>query len=95
MIHILAKVSIEELPRFIGIFSTHGARVRRQHGSRGSEVFTVPGESDRVVVLFEWESREAFEGFLRDPATQAMMSSSGTLGRPEFTFLEKLAELPG
>ena len=95
MIHILAKVSVEEVSKFIGIFSTRGAQTRRQHGSRKSEIFTVPGESDQVVVLFEWESREAFEGFLRDPVTKETMLSSGTLGRPEFTILEKLAELPG
>ena len=95
MISILAKVSIKELPTFMGVFSTRGAQMRRQHGSRKSTVFTVPGESNQVMVLFEWESKKAFDGFLNDPAVRQTMQSSGTVGRPEFTILEKVAELPG
>lgn len=95
MIHILAKVSIEDLPKFIGIFSTQGAQMRRKHGSRKSQLFTVPEQSNQVMVLFEWDSKEAFEGFLSDPLVKETMQSSGTVGRPEFTILEKLAEFPG
>jgi heme-degrading monooxygenase HmoA len=95
MIHILAKVSIEDLPEFISVFSTRGAEMRRKHGSRNSQIFTVPEQSNQVVVLFEWDSKEVFEGFLNDPVVKETMQSSGTVGRPEFTILEKLAELPG
>ncbi len=42
-----------------------------------------------MVVLFEWESKEAFEGFSNDPRIKETMQSSGTL-TPEFTFLEKI-----
>ena len=51
-------------------------------------------EDGKVVVLFEWESREAFEGFSNDPQVRETMRSSGTLGPPEFTFLEKVGEFP-
>ena len=47
-----------------------------------------------MVVLLEWESREAFEGFSNDPRVRETMSSSGTVGPPEFTFLEKVGEFP-
>ncbi len=46
-----------------------------------------------MVVLFEWESKEAFEGFSNDPRIKETMQSSGTLP-PEFTFLEKIGEFP-
>lgn len=95
MIHIWATVHIEDLQTFIGVFSTAGARARRKHGSISSRIFTVPGSDGQVRVLFEWESREAFEGFLADMEVRATMQSSGTVGRPDFLFLDALAELPG
>ncbi len=93
MVHILAEVSVEDLPKFMGVFSTRGAEMRRKHGSHRAQIFKVEEESNQVVVLFEWESREAFEGFLEDPTVRETMQSSGTRGRPKFTFLEKVGEL--
>lgn len=95
MIHIWATVEISDLEQFIGVFATAGARARRKHGSRRSHVFTVPGTPSQVRVLFEWESREAFEGFLNDPEVRTTMQSSGTVGRPDFLILDALADLPG
>ena len=95
MIHILGKVTYEDLPKFIGIFSTQGAAMRRQHGSIRSQVFNIPDEENRAIILLEWESRASFEAFLADPAVRETMRSSGTVGRPEFTYLTKIAELPG
>ena len=94
MIHVLGKVSIEDLDKFVGVFSTRGAEVRGQHGNQGTQLFRVAEEDGKVVVLFEWESREAFEGFSNDPQVRETMRSSGTLGPPEFTFLEKVGEFP-
>ncbi len=93
MVHILAEVSIEDLPKFMGVFSTRGAEMRKKHGSHQAQIFKVQEESNQVIVLFEWESREAFEGFLEDPTVRETMQSSGTRGRPEFAFLEKVGEL--
>ena len=95
MIHIWATVEISDLEKFIGVFATAGARARRKHGSRRSRGFTVPGHPNQVRVLFEWESRDAFEGFLNDPEVRATMQSSGTVGRPDFLILDALADLPG
>ena len=94
MIQIIANVTIEELSRFLGVFGTAGADARRRHGCRGSQIFAVEGEPQRVMVVFDWESREAFDGFLADGTVRATMQSSGTVGRPEFTFVRRLAELP-
>ena len=94
MVHILASVKIEELQKFIGVFSTAGASARRKHGSSHCQVFSVPGNPNEMRLLFEWDSREAFEGFLYDADVKETMKSSGTRGRPEFVFLDKLVELP-
>ncbi len=75
------------------MFSTAGAEARGRHGNCGAQLFRVAGE-DRVVVLFEWESEEAFEAFRSDPAVKETMRSSGTVGPPEFTVLKKVGEFP-
>jgi quinol monooxygenase YgiN len=95
MIQIMANVTIEELPRFLGVFGTAGADARRRHGCQRSQIFAVDGEPNRVTVIFDWASREAFDGFLADTTVRATMQSSGTVGRPEFTFIRRIADLPG
>ena len=91
MVHILGNVRIEQLEKFIGVFATAGAEARGRHGNRGTQLFRVAGEEDRVV-LFEWESEEAFEAFRNDPSVKKTMISSGTAGPPEFTILRKVGE---
>ncbi len=46
------------------------------------------------MVLFEWESEEAFEAFRNDPSVKETMRSSGTVGPPKFTVLKKVGEFP-
>ena len=95
IVHILGNVKIEHLERFIGVFATAGADARGRHGNRGTQLFKVAAEDDRVMVLFEWENEEeAFEAFRNDPAVKETMRSSGTVGPPEFTILKKIGEFP-
>lgn len=95
MIHILGKVKIQDLASFVSVFSTRGAALRRKHGSIRAQLYSVSGSGDQVVVLFDWTSREAFEGFLGDPSVKETMKAGGTMAPPEFTFLEPVAEFPG
>ena len=94
MIQIHAKLTIEDLPRFLGVFSTAGAEARGRHGSARSEIFAVEEDPNQVYLIFDWESREAFESFLADTTVRETMQSSGTIGRPEFTIVRRMATLP-
>lgn len=73
MVHILGRVSIEDLEKFVGVFSTRGAEMRGKHGNHRTQFFKVAEEDGKMVVLFEWESREAFEGFSNDPRVKETM----------------------
>ena len=95
MFHILAQVEIEDFAKFIAVLSTKGAELRRRHGNSRTRLFRVQGEERKVVAIFEWESKAAFEAFLADPVVKESMRVSGTAGRPEFTFLEYVGELSG
>jgi quinol monooxygenase YgiN len=93
MYTILAEVRIEELDRFLQVFSTAGQEKRAGHGSLGAEVLAATEESDRVFVLIDWTDRAAFEAFLADPDVPPTMARGGTKGRPIFTPIARQGRL--
>ena len=79
---ILATTKVEEFDRFMEVFSTTGADKRRQHGSKGAQVFRDPNEGDRVWVLFDWDE-EGWQSFVSDPEVPPIMQLAGHKGRPQ------------
>ena len=79
---ILATTTIEDFERFSEIFSTKGADKRREHGSKGAQVFRDPNEADRVWVLFDWDE-EGWQSFVSDPSVPPIMQEAGHKGRPQ------------
>ena len=79
---VLATTTIEDYDRFEKIFSTKVAEKRRQHGSRGAQVFRDPNEEDRVWVLFDWDL-EGWGNFASDPEVPAIMQEAGHKGKPQ------------
>jgi hypothetical protein len=79
---LLATTQIEDLDRFLEVFSTKGAEKRREHGSKGALVFRDPSEDDRVWVLFDWDAH-GWQSFVTDPAVPAIMQEAGHKGRPQ------------
>ncbi|HKX19532.1 MAG TPA: hypothetical protein VJT33_16135 [bacterium] len=82
----LATTKIEDLERFLRIFSTTGAEKRRQHGSTGARVFCDPNEADRVWVIFDWDE-EGFKKFVSDPSVPPILQDAGHKGRPQMAKL--------
>src|SRR3954451_19961696 len=79
---ILATTTIEDYDRFIDIFSTKGAEKRREHGSKGAQVFRDPNEDDRVWVLFDWDA-DGWQSFVSDPEVPPIMKEAGHKGPPQ------------
>lgn len=79
---ILATTTVENFDRFVATYSTKGAEKRKQHGSKGSRVFRDPNESDRVWVIFDWDS-EGWQSFASDPEVPAIMQEAGHKGKPQ------------
>ena len=50
---LLATTQVEELDRFMQVFSTAGADKRREHGCKGVLVFRDPSEEDRIWAVFD------------------------------------------
>jgi hypothetical protein len=50
---ILATTKVDDLDRFVKIYSTKGAEKRKLHGSKGSTAFTDPNEEGRVSATMQ------------------------------------------
>jgi quinol monooxygenase YgiN len=79
---ILATTKVEDLDRFLDIFSTKGADKRAEHGSKGATVFRDPTEENQVWVLFDWDEA-GWASFVSDPEVPAVMQEAGHLGKPQ------------
>ena len=79
---ILATTEVEDVDRFLDVFSTKGAEKRAQHGSKGSTVFRDPTEQDRVWVLFDWDAT-GWQSFVSDPDVPAILKAAGHVGKPQ------------
>jgi quinol monooxygenase YgiN len=78
----LATTQVEDVDRFLEVFSTKGAEKRRQHGCKGSVVFRDPNEADRVWVIFDW-NEEGFRNFVADPSVPPILQAAGHKGKPQ------------
>ena len=93
MYTILAEVRIEDLNRFLTVFTTDGLAKRAHHGSLGAEVLAAMENNDRVFVLIDWRDCAAFEAFLADPEVGPTMAWGGAKGQPSFTPVTRLERL--
>jgi hypothetical protein len=79
---ILATTTVEDYDRFLAIFSTKGLEKRREHGSKGVQVFRDPNEEDRVWALFDWDA-DGWQSFVTDPEVPPIMKEAGHKGPPQ------------
>ena len=79
---LLATTQVEDFERFLETFTTRGADKRKQHGSKGAQVFRDPSEDDRVWVLFDWDE-QGWQSFVSDPEVPAIMKEAGHKSRPQ------------
>ena len=78
----LTTTTVEDVDRWLKIFSTTSLEKRKQHGSKGATVFRDPNEDDRVWVLFDWDE-EGFQNFVSDPEVPAILQEAGHKGKPQ------------
>ena len=79
---LLATTRVEDIDRWLKIFSTTSAEKRKQHGSKGSRVFRDPTEGDRVWAIFDWDE-QGWQSFVSDPEVPPILQEAGHKGRPQ------------
>jgi hypothetical protein len=78
---LLATTTVEDLDRFVNVFSGPGAEKRRLHGSKGAVIFRDPSEADRVWVIFDWDE-QGWQSFVSDPEVPPIMQQAGHKAKP-------------
>jgi hypothetical protein len=78
---ILGTMKVEDVDKFLEVFSTAGANKRREHGSKGATVFRDPTEKDRLWVLLDLDET-GFQSFRADPEVPAIMKDARYVERP-------------
>jgi quinol monooxygenase YgiN len=79
---LLATTTVEDVDRFLEVFSTKGAEKRKEHGSKGATVFRDPNQDDRVWVIFDW-SPEGWQSFVSDPEVPPIIKEAGHKDVPQ------------
>lgn len=79
---LLATTKVEDLDRFLKVFSGAGASKRGQHGSKGSIVFRDPNEADRVWAIFDWDEK-GWQSFVSDPEVPPILQQAGHKDKPQ------------
>ncbi len=79
---LLATTKVEDVDRWIGVFSTTSAVKRKEHGSKGAMVFRDPNEDNRVWVVFDWDG-EGWQKFVSDPEVPTILQDAGHIGKPQ------------
>ena len=79
---LLATTQVEDVDRWMEVFSTTSAEKRKQHGSRGAVVFRDPSESDRVWVIFDWDA-QGWQSFVSDPEVPPILAAAGHKSKPQ------------
>ena len=85
---LLATTQVEDFDRFLEIFTTRGAEKRKQHGSKGAQIFHDPSEDDRVWVLFDWDE-QGWQSFVSDPDVPPILKEAGHKGKPQAALLAR------
>ena len=87
----LATTRVEDVDRWLKIFTTTSAMKRKQHGSRGATIFRDPTETDRVWVLFDWDEK-GWQSFVSDPEVPPIMKEAGHKQKPDVALFLRQCE---
>ena len=92
MAYVIVKHTVADYTRWKLIFDADGAN-RQVGGCKGGQLFRSADDPNEVVILFEWDLKEA-QQFTQHEELRAKMQEAGVLGSPELYFLEEIAQLP-
>ena len=77
---LLATTQVEDVERFIEVFSTTAAEKRKDHGSKGVVVFRDPFDGNRVWGIFDWDE-QGWQSFVSDPDIRPILATAGVKGK--------------
>jgi quinol monooxygenase YgiN len=81
MLMIVGSAKVDDFDRFWQIFSTKGAELRKEHGSKGAQVFRDSEDPNRVFAVFDWDD-EGWQSYASDPRVPEVFKDAGMQAPP-------------
>jgi quinol monooxygenase YgiN len=85
MIKMFVRHKVADFKKWKTAFDEHDS-FRKQAGCIKSEVFANTQNSNEVLSVLQWESKEHAMKFSQDPGLKEAMAQGGVVGPPEFSF---------
>jgi hypothetical protein len=93
MTYVLVRFTVEDLAKWKPVFEAASA-LRKSFGSTGVRAFSNADNSNEVLVLGEYESREKAQQMFQSQEFRDATKRAGVMGPPDVTFLNEVVQLP-
>jgi heme-degrading monooxygenase HmoA len=87
MAHIIVWHQVEDFDQWKSKFDEHG-QTRGAAGSKGGTVYRSSDDSNEVVVVLEWDSKENAQAFMASQDLETVMANAGVTGQPMVAFMD-------
>ena len=89
MPHLIVIHKVQDYASWKQVFDEH-TTTRAAAGSKGGTLYRKSDDANDVVLVFEWDSTENAEAFLKSDNLREIMEKAGVVGQPEFIYVDKL-----
>ena len=86
MSYLLVQHTVKDYDTWRPYYDQHAA-TRADFGCTGDQVFQDAGDPNKITLLFEWDSFESADRFLKESNLAEVMQNAGVIGQPHVTFL--------
>jgi len=92
MTYVLVRFTVEDLAKWKPVFE-EAAALRKSFGSMGVRAFSKADNSNEVVILGEYESREKAQQMFQSQEFRDATKRGGVVSPPDVTFLDAVVDL--
>lgn len=92
MTYVLVRLTVEDVAKWKPVFE-EAAALRKSFGSMGVRAFSKADNSNEIVIVGEYESREKAQQMFQSQEFSEATKRAGVMSPPEVTFLEQVLEL--
>ncbi len=92
MTYVLVRFTVADLAKWKPVFE-EAASLRKSFGSKGVRAFSKSDNSNEVVILGEYESREQAQQLFQSQEFRDATRRAGVTSPPDVTFLDAVVEL--
>jgi uncharacterized protein (DUF1330 family) len=82
MAKVIVQHQVADYDRWLEVFKEHQA-IRQSHGATGHSVNRVAGDSNTIVIVNDFATRDGAVAFTKDPSLPAAMAKGGVTGAPQ------------